>query len=51
MTAPRVSVLDPAGPQATTIVTLWDVFLWISIAVFVLMLALFAVATSHAVWR
>jgi len=51
VTAPRVSVRDPAGPQATTIVALWEVFLWIPIAVFVLVIAFFAVTTSRAVWR
>jgi cytochrome c oxidase subunit II len=49
VTAPRVSVLDPAGPQAATIAGLWDVFLGISIAVFVLVVACFAVATIRAV--
>ncbi|HEX2690968.1 MAG TPA: cytochrome c oxidase subunit II [Kofleriaceae bacterium] len=51
MTDPRISVLDPAGPQAATIASLWDVFLWISIAVFVLVIASFAVATGRAVGR
>jgi cytochrome c oxidase subunit II len=51
MTGPRISVLDPAGPQAATIAALWDVFLWISIVVFALVVAAFAIATLHAVRR
>jgi cytochrome c oxidase subunit 2 len=51
MTDPRISVLDPAGPQAATIASLWDVFLAISIAVFVLVIAFFAVATSRGARR
>ncbi len=37
------SALEPAGPQAARIANLWDIFLWVSLAVYVLvMLALFA---------
>jgi cytochrome c oxidase subunit 2 len=46
-----VSVLDPAGPQAAAIAALWDVFLWISIAVFALVIGGFALATVRAVRR
>jgi cytochrome c oxidase subunit II len=49
--APRFSVLDPAGPQARTIASLWDVFLWLSVAVFVLVIGGFAAATVRAVRR
>lgn len=51
MTAPRISVLDPAGPQAGTIAALWQVFLWISIVVFAVVVVAFAIATIHAVRR
>ena len=51
MTAPRMSALDPGGPQAGTIAALWDVFLWLSIAVFVLVVGFYAVAAVRAVWR
>jgi cytochrome c oxidase subunit 2 len=51
MTGPRVSVLDPAGPQAATIAWLWDVFLWVSVAVFVLVVGFFAIATIRAMRR
>jgi cytochrome c oxidase subunit II len=51
MTAPRISVVDPAGPQAAAIASLWDVFLWVSIAVFVLVIAAFAAATFGALRR
>jgi cytochrome c oxidase subunit 2 len=51
VTAPRVSVLDPAGPQAAAIAWLWDLFLWISVFVFVIVVASFAVATIRAVRR
>jgi cytochrome c oxidase subunit 2 len=51
VSGPGASVLDPAGPQAATIASLWDVFLWISIAVFVLVIGSFAVATGRAVRR
>ena len=37
------SALEPAGPQAERIASLWNVFLWVSLVVYVLvMLALFA---------
>jgi cytochrome c oxidase subunit 2 len=49
VTSPRFSALDPAGPQARAIASLWDLFLWISIAVFVLVIGFFAVATVRAV--
>jgi cytochrome c oxidase subunit II len=51
VTAPRISVLDPAGPQAAEIARLWDVFLWVSIAVFAAVVAFFAVAIARAVRR
>jgi cytochrome c oxidase subunit 2 len=51
MTTPRISVLDPAGPQAGAIASLWDVFLWVSVAVFVLVIAAFAAATFRAFRR
>jgi cytochrome c oxidase subunit 2 len=51
MTAPRFSVLDPAGPQASKIAGLWDVFLWLSIAVFALVIAAFAIAAVQAIRR
>jgi cytochrome c oxidase subunit 2 len=46
-----ISVLDPAGPQAATILTLWHVFLWVSVAVFVVVLTCFLVATARAARR
>jgi cytochrome c oxidase subunit 2 len=49
VTAPRISVLDPAGPQAGTIAALWQVFLWISVVVFALVVVAFAIATVRAV--
>jgi cytochrome c oxidase subunit 2 len=45
---PRMSALAPAGPQADTIASLWDVFLWISIAVWVLVVAALAAAAVRA---
>jgi cytochrome c oxidase subunit 2 len=51
VTEPRFSVLDPAGPQARAIAQLWDVFLWISVAVFALVVGFFAVATIRAARR
>jgi len=45
---PRMSVLEPAGPQAATIASLWDVFLWISIAVWVLVVAATGLAAIRA---
>lgn len=41
---PRMSVLDPAGPQASEIAWAWDVFLWVSIIVWSLVVAFFAVS-------
>ena len=51
MTAPRMSMLDPGGRQAATIASLWDVFLWVSIAVFVLVVGFYTVAAVRAVRR
>jgi cytochrome c oxidase subunit 2 len=51
MSEPRFSVLDPAGPQARAIAGLWDVFLWLSIAVFALMTGFFAIAAIRAARR
>jgi cytochrome c oxidase subunit 2 len=44
MSAPRMSALDPAGPQADHIATLWDIFLSVSIAVWVLVAVALAIA-------
>jgi cytochrome c oxidase subunit II len=43
--SPRMSVLDPAGPQASRIASLWDVFLYVSIVVWVLVVA-FVIASA-----
>ena len=51
MTEPRFSALDPAGPQAATIAWLWDIFLWLSVVVFALVVAGFAVASVQAARR
>jgi cytochrome c oxidase subunit 2 len=49
MIEPRISVLDPAGPQAGKIAWLWDLFLWTSVAVFVLVVGFVAIAAIRAV--
>jgi cytochrome c oxidase subunit II len=41
---PRMSVTDPAGPQAGEIAWVWDVFLWVSIIVWVLVIAFFVIS-------
>jgi cytochrome c oxidase subunit II len=41
---PRMSVLDPAGPQASEIASVWDVFLAVSTIVWVLVIAFFAIS-------
>jgi cytochrome c oxidase subunit 2 len=51
MTGPRFSVLDPAGPQSRTIAWLWDVFLWLSVVVFALVVAFFVLAAIQAARR
>jgi cytochrome c oxidase subunit II len=43
-----MSALEPGGPQAETIASLWDVFLWISVAVWVLVVAFLAIAAARA---
>jgi putative membrane protein len=43
-----MSVLDPAGPQAGSIASLWWVFEWLSIAVYVIVVIVFVVATIRA---
>ena len=48
MTRPAMSVLDPAGPQAGSIASLWWVFEWLSIAVYVIVVAVFIVAMVKA---
>jgi cytochrome c oxidase subunit II len=45
---PRMSVLDPGGPQADRIASLWDAFLYLSIAVWVLVVAFLAIAALKA---
>jgi cytochrome c oxidase subunit 2 len=41
---PRMSVLDPAGPQSAEIAHVWDVFLWVTAIVWVLVIAFFIVS-------
>ncbi len=41
------SALEPAGIQAERIARLWDVFLWVSLIVYVLVLAFLAAALFH----
>ncbi|HEU0030065.1 MAG TPA: cytochrome c oxidase subunit II [Kofleriaceae bacterium] len=48
MTAPRMSVLDPAGPQAAEIKWLWDIFLGVSIVVWVLVVGFLVTAAIVA---
>jgi cytochrome c oxidase subunit 2 len=45
---PRMSVLDPAGPQASDIASLWTVFLWVAAIVWVLVIAFMVTATLVA---
>lgn len=42
------SALDPAGPQAASIHNLWHVFLWVSVAVYVITVAFFLIALIKA---
>src|SRR4051812_44713374 len=50
MSAPRFSVLDPGGPQAGKIASLWDLFYWVSVAVFAIVAVTFVVASVRAIW-
>ena len=45
---PRMSVLEPVGPQAARIASLWDLFLWLSIGVWVLVVMFTAIAAVRA---
>ena len=49
MTTPRMSVLDPAGPQAAEIASLWSVFYWVSVVVFVVVSGAFVFVTVRAI--
>ncbi len=42
-----LSTLDPAGPSAAAIATLWWIMFWGSVAIFIIVMALF----SLAIWR
>lgn len=48
MTEPRMSALDPGGRQAGEIGALWDVFLWVSIVVWVLVAGFLAASAIVA---
>jgi cytochrome c oxidase subunit II len=48
VTGPRFSVLDPAGPQSRAIAWLWDVFFWMSVAVFAIVVVAFTLAAIRA---
>lgn len=41
---PRMDALDPAGPQAANIASLWDVFLWVACVVWVLVITFTVIA-------
>src|SRR3978361_2101363 len=43
-----MSVLDPAGPQAHSIASLWWVFEWLAVAVYVITVTVFIIATIRA---
>jgi cytochrome c oxidase subunit II len=45
------SALEPAGPQADELARLWDVFLWVSVAVTVLVVAFAAAAVIRSFRR
>jgi cytochrome c oxidase subunit II len=47
VTAPRMSVLDPAGPQAAQIASLWSVFLWVSVIVWAIVAIALVAAALH----
>lgn len=48
MSEPRMSALDPAGPQAEAIATVWDVFFAVSVVVWVLTIGALAIATLRS---
>lgn len=48
MTEPRMSALDPAGPQADAIAGVWDVFFAVSVVVWAVVIAVIAVAAVRS---
>ncbi len=46
----ELSTLDPAGPRAANLATLWWVMFWGSVALFVLVMVLFALAYLRKDW-
>ena len=45
------SALDPAGPQAAELFRLWNVFLWVSVAVYVIVIALLVISVIKGLRR